>query len=106
MVGHRLGDPDRVQGAELVVPLKRAGPISRGQITEARNSLAPDYGYFTEGFDTADLKEAKALPDELSLPAEFLNPTGQNENRSFRRVVLHVRKGGMTNIELSTMASS
>ncbi len=48
------------------MPLKRAGPISRGQITEARNILAPDYGYFTEGFDTADLKGAKALLDELS----------------------------------------
>jgi predicted ATPase len=27
--------------------------------------LAPVYGWFTEGFDTADLKEAKALLDEL-----------------------------------------
>ena len=32
---------------------------------EARNLLAPIYGWFTEGFDTADLKEAKALIDEL-----------------------------------------
>ena len=29
------------------------------------NSLAPVYGWFTEGFDTLDLKEAKALLDEL-----------------------------------------
>ena len=28
--------------------------------------LAEIYGWFTEGFDTADLKEAKALLDELS----------------------------------------
>jgi predicted ATPase len=28
--------------------------------------LAPIYGWFTEGFDTADLREAKALLDELS----------------------------------------
>ena len=28
--------------------------------------LAPLYGWFTEGFDTPDLKEAKALLDELS----------------------------------------
>jgi hypothetical protein len=28
--------------------------------------LAPVYGWFTEGFDTLDLKEAKALLDELS----------------------------------------
>ena len=33
---------------------------------EARDLLAPLYGWFTEGFDTADLKEAKALLDELA----------------------------------------
>ncbi len=33
--------------------------------TEARELLAPVYGWFTEGFDTADLKEAKALLEEL-----------------------------------------
>jgi predicted ATPase len=33
---------------------------------EARELLAPIYGSFTEGFDTADLKEAKALLDELA----------------------------------------
>ena len=32
---------------------------------EARDLLAPIYGWFTEGFDTADLKDAKALLDEL-----------------------------------------
>jgi len=32
---------------------------------EARDLLAPVYGWFTEGFDTLDLKEAKALLDEL-----------------------------------------
>jgi predicted ATPase len=32
---------------------------------EARNLLAPIYGWFTEGFDTLYLKEAKALLDEL-----------------------------------------
>ncbi len=30
------------------------------------DGLAPVYGWFTEGFDTADLKEAKALLDELT----------------------------------------
>jgi class 3 adenylate cyclase/predicted ATPase len=38
----------------------------RGRRTEARELLAPLYGWFTEGFDTADLKEAKALLDELA----------------------------------------
>jgi hypothetical protein len=31
-----------------------------------RDELAPIYGWFTEGFDTLDLKEAKALLDELA----------------------------------------
>ena len=33
---------------------------------EARDLLAPVYGWFTEGFTTPDLKEAKALLDELN----------------------------------------
>jgi len=37
----------------------------RGKRKEARDMLAPIYGWFTEGFDTADLKEAKALLEEL-----------------------------------------
>jgi tetratricopeptide (TPR) repeat protein len=37
----------------------------QGKRDEARNLLAPIYGWFTEGFDTHDLKEAKALLDEL-----------------------------------------
>jgi predicted ATPase len=38
----------------------------QGQRAEARQLLAEIYGWFTEGFDTADLKEAKALLQELS----------------------------------------
>ncbi len=37
----------------------------RGKMREARETLAPVYGWFTEGFDTPDLKEAKALLDQL-----------------------------------------
>jgi predicted ATPase len=37
----------------------------QGKRTEARDLLAPIYGWFTEGFNTADLKEAKALLEEL-----------------------------------------
>jgi predicted ATPase len=37
----------------------------RGQGEQARELLAPVYGWFTEGFDTRDLKEAKALLEEL-----------------------------------------
>jgi predicted ATPase len=39
---------------------------SQGRCEEARARLAKIYSWFTEGFDTADLKDAKALLDELS----------------------------------------
>jgi class 3 adenylate cyclase/tetratricopeptide (TPR) repeat protein len=39
----------------------------QGRRDEARTMLANIYGWFTEGFDTADLKDAKALLDELSV---------------------------------------
>jgi len=38
----------------------------QGKRAEARELLAPIYGWFTEGFDTADLQEARALPAALS----------------------------------------
>jgi hypothetical protein len=38
-----------------------------GRRDEARAMLAEIYNWFTEGFDTADLKDAKALLDELSI---------------------------------------
>jgi hypothetical protein len=37
----------------------------RGRRAEARSILAEIYGWFTEGFDTADLKDAKALLEDL-----------------------------------------
>jgi predicted ATPase len=37
----------------------------QGRAGEARALLAPIYGWFTEGFDTADLKEAKGLLNGL-----------------------------------------
>ena len=37
----------------------------QGEVQQARELLAPIYGWFTEGFDTRDLKEAKVLLDEL-----------------------------------------
>jgi predicted ATPase len=39
---------------------------SKGKPQQARELLAPVYGWFTEGFDTLDLKDAKALLDELA----------------------------------------
>ena len=38
----------------------------QGRHSEARDLLAPVYGRFTEGFDTTDLKDARARLDELS----------------------------------------
>ena len=51
--------------------LRAAVSLSRllqqqGKQVKARQLLAPIYGWFTEGFDTADLREAQALLDELS----------------------------------------
>jgi predicted ATPase len=51
--------------------LRAAMSLSRlwqqqGQRPEARQLLAPIYGWFTEGFDTADLQEAKVLLEELT----------------------------------------
>jgi predicted ATPase len=43
---------------------------------EAHELLAPVYGWFTEGFDTLDLKEAKALLDQLAAwePSSLRHP--------------------------------
>ena len=51
--------------------LRAATSLSRlwqqqGKRQEAHDLLAPVYHWFTEGFDTADLKDAKALLDELA----------------------------------------
>jgi len=51
--------------------LRAAASLARlrrdqGRHAEARDLLAPVYGWFTEGFGTPDLKEAKALLDELA----------------------------------------
>jgi predicted ATPase len=50
--------------------LRAAMSLSRlwqqqGKRQEAHDLLAPIYGWFSEGFDTADLQEAKALSEEL-----------------------------------------
>jgi len=60
----------RDQGArlwELRSTMSLARLLDRqGARVEARAMLAEIYGWFTEGFDTADLKDAKALLDELT----------------------------------------
>jgi predicted ATPase len=51
-----------LRAAASLVRLRR----DRGRRTEARDLLAPVYFWFTEGFDTPDLKEAKALLARIS----------------------------------------
>ena len=63
-------ETSRRQGA-LALALRAATSLTRlwreqGGIAKARDLLVPIYSEFTEGFDTADLKDAKALLDELS----------------------------------------
>jgi predicted ATPase len=60
----------RNQGAKLW-ELRAASSLARlwtkqGKRAQARDLLAPVYAWFTEGFDTADLKDARALLDELA----------------------------------------
>ena len=64
-----LGVAER-QSAKLF-ELRAATRLARlwqdqGKCNDARELLVPVYGWFTEGFDTLDLKEAKALLDELT----------------------------------------
>jgi hypothetical protein len=59
-------------GALLDLARERRGgsgaiePDNQGKPQQARELLAPVYGWFTEGFDTLDLKEAKTLLGELA----------------------------------------
>jgi TOMM system kinase/cyclase fusion protein len=66
---HQALDVARNQQAKSL-ELRAATSLARfwqqqGKRTKARELLAPIYGWFTEGFDTADLQDAKALLDKL-----------------------------------------
>jgi predicted ATPase len=67
---HRALDVARRQEAKSL-ELRAAMSLSylwqqQGKRAEARELLAPIYGWFTEGFDTADLQDARALLQELT----------------------------------------
>ena len=65
---------DMLEALDVTAELVEAGEVVRtwqvrdrkqGKIAEAKELLAGIYGWFTEGFDTPDLIEAKALLEEL-----------------------------------------
>jgi predicted ATPase len=63
--------PSRVRSRQSTWELRAAMSMARlwrdqGKRDEARELLAPVGGWFTEGFDTRDLKEAKGLLEELA----------------------------------------
>jgi len=62
MGGSERPNSKALPGEFLVARLLR----DQGKRKKARELLAPVYGWFTEGFDTRDLKDANALLDELS----------------------------------------
>ena len=62
--GRATAERQGVRAARRDQPRAALG-TNRASAPEARDLLAPVYGWFTEGFDTADLKDAKALLDQL-----------------------------------------
>ncbi len=69
-LGFQSGPVDGVLGLQTAKAIKRYQTAHRlpvtGEIIEVRDLLAPLYGWFTEGYDTTNLMDAKALLDELS----------------------------------------
>jgi hypothetical protein len=63
----------------------------QGNVQQARELLASVYGWFTEGFDTRDLKEAKVLLNELNIL------TIRDQNRAERSTA------GLSNIRAKLM---
>ena len=63
----RIAREQEARSWELRATMSLAKLLAQqGKREEARAMLAGIYGWFTEGFDTADLQDAKALLDELS----------------------------------------
>ena len=66
---------DKLWESRAVVSLARLRR-NRGRRAEARDLLAPVYDWFTEGFDTLDLKEAKTLFDWARVSASLERADG------------------------------
>ena len=69
------GRSRKITGGDAPAPLFWSGRLrhppnkqrrDQGKRDKARELLAPVYGWFTEGFDTRDLKEARGLLEELA----------------------------------------
>jgi predicted ATPase len=65
---HRNALETAEQQGAFLLKLRAATSLARlwrdqGKLQQARELLAPVYGWFTEGFDTRDLKEAKAVEE-------------------------------------------
>jgi class 3 adenylate cyclase/predicted ATPase len=67
--------------------------VDQGKRTEARDLLAPIYGWFTEGFDTPDLKEAKVLLEELGTRWAACDPSWGERDDNFEIALLPDRGG-------------
>jgi predicted ATPase len=67
----RFGKENRLKRYDECARAEAHGPArlwrDQGKRQEAHALLAPVYGWFTEGFNTLDLKEAKALLEELAI---------------------------------------
>jgi len=66
----------------------------QGKKEEARQMLAEIYGWFTEGFDTADLQEAKALLTEL----EGQEPVRQGGQKALRHKAASTATAGCAKV--------
>jgi hypothetical protein len=67
----------------------------QGRRAEARDLLAPVYGWFAERFDTGDLKETKALLGELARAGDWHVPKSGTNVRSLAGPTIHGRGTGM-----------
>jgi len=65
----------------------RPAAFDTGRRDEARTMLADIYGWFTEGFETADLKDAKALLDELPRGATIKRRVQRFQYRLLARAI-------------------